>query len=99
MKNYLSKVNVDVSGALKDIKELKGTLGELKTQNANSQKQTIDLAKAQGVAADKARGKFSKLAKFMKGLTIFAVVAKVIAKVTEVMSKNHSLCRRRGCYF
>ncbi len=88
MKNYLSKVNVDVSGAIKDVKELKGTLGDLKTQNAKAQKETIDLAKAQGESADKARGKFSKLAKFMKGLTIFAVVAKVIAKVTEVMSKN-----------
>ena len=88
MKNYLSKVNVDVSGAIKDVKELKNSLGDLKTQNEKAQKQTIDLAKKQGESADKARGKFSKLAKFMKGLTIFAIVAKVIGKVTEVMSKN-----------
>jgi len=88
MKNYLSKVNVDVSGAIKDVKELKNNLGDLKKSNEKAQKQTIDLAKKQGKSADKARGKFQKLAKFMKGLTIFAIVAKVIGKVTEVMSKN-----------
>lgn len=87
-KEYIAKIEFQVSEAVKNIQGLQGALEEMQDQNAEVIKANQKLQKQLTKDAKKTQSTFKKLGNFLKGLTIFTVVAKAVGKLTEVMSSN-----------
>jgi len=87
-KEYIAKIDFQVSEAVKNIKGLQGALEEMQDQNADVIKANQKLQQQLTKDAKKTQSTFKKLGTFLKGLTIFTIVAKAVGKLTEVMSSN-----------